>query len=211
MADKFAPACIQSGVSMPGETPPAVSEECLYLNIWAPAKHTSAPLPVMVWIYGGGFITGSASMPLYWGDRLARKGMICISFGYRVGSLGFLAHPELTRESPHHSSGNYGFMDQVAALEWIQRNISAFGGDPKRVTTIRSGRIASQISRQCKLSAPCTLKFTVRHLAIRRSRSIFSQSIRSRSAPPNAIADDFVLVEFPSPPEGFHLRELAHQ
>jgi para-nitrobenzyl esterase len=134
LADTFAPACIQSGVSMPGETPPAVSEDCLYLNIWTPTKRPSVPLPVMVWIYGGGFTTGSAAMPLYWGDRLAHKGVICVTFGYRVGPLGFLVHPELTRESPHHSSGNYGFMDQVAALEWVQRNISAFGGDPKRVT-----------------------------------------------------------------------------
>ena len=107
-ADTFAPACMQIGVSMPGETPPAVSEDCLYLNIWTPAKTAHEHLPVIVWIYGGGYINGSASMPLYWGDRLAQKGVIVVTIAYRLGPLGFLALPELTRESPHHSSGNYG-------------------------------------------------------------------------------------------------------
>ena len=119
---------------MPGETPPAVSEDCLYLNIWTEANKVQEHLPVIVWIYGGGYINGSASMPLYWGDRLAHKGVIVVTIAYRLGPLGFLAHPELTRESPHHSSGNYGLMDQIAALGWIQRNIAAFGGDPKNVT-----------------------------------------------------------------------------
>ncbi len=116
-ADAFASACMQVGVSMPGETPPAVSEDCLYLNIWTPAKAMTTPaherLPVIVWIYGGGYINGSASMPLYWGDRLAHKDVIVVTIGYRLGPLGFLAHPELSRESPHHSSGNYGLMDQI--------------------------------------------------------------------------------------------------
>src|ERR1700741_2727839 len=127
---------MQVGVSMPGETPPAVSEDCLYLNIWTPAKTKTAHehLPVIVWIYGGGYINGSAAMPLYWGDRLAKKGVIVVTIAYRLGPLGFLALPELTRESLHHSPGNYGLMDQIAALEWVQRNIAAFGGDPKFVT-----------------------------------------------------------------------------
>ena len=116
-ADVFAPACMQVGTSMPGETPPAVSEDCLYLNIWTPAKTTHEHVPVIVWIYGGGYINGSASMPLYWGDRLATKDVIVVTIAYRLGPLGFLALPELTRESPHHSSGNYGLMDQIAALE----------------------------------------------------------------------------------------------
>jgi para-nitrobenzyl esterase len=131
-ADNFAPACMQSGVSMPGEVPPKVSEDCLYLNVWTPNDH--ALHPVIVWIYGGGFFNGSASMPLYWGDALARKGAVVVTFGYRVGPFGFLAHPALTRESPFHSSGNYGLMDQIAALAWVQRNIAAFGGDPTHVT-----------------------------------------------------------------------------
>ena len=97
-ADAFAPACMQTGVSMPGETPPAASEDCLYLNIWTPAKKAQEHLPVIAWIYGGGYINGSASMPLYWGDLLARKGVIVVTIAYRLGPLGFLAHPELTRE-----------------------------------------------------------------------------------------------------------------
>src|SRR5271156_1452699 len=151
-ADAFAPACMQTGVSMPGETPPAVSEDCLYLNIWTPAKSAQEHLPVIVWIYGGGYINGSASMPPYWGDRLAHKGAIVVTISYRLGPLGFLAHPELTRESPHHSSGNYGLMDQIAALEWIQRNIAAFGGDPKNVTI--AGQSSGSISVSILMASP---------------------------------------------------------
>jgi len=151
-ADAFAPACMQVGVSMPGETPSAVSEDCLYLNIWTPTKTTHEHLPVIVWIYGGGYINGSASMPLYWGDRLAQKGVIVVTIAYRLGPLGFLALPELTRESPHHSSGNYGLMDQIAALEWIQRNIAAFGGDPKCVTI--AGQSSGAISVSILMASP---------------------------------------------------------
>jgi para-nitrobenzyl esterase len=145
-ADAFAPACMQTDVSMPGETPPTVSEDCLYLNIWTPAKSSQQHLSVIIWIYGGGFINGSASMPLYWGDRLAHKGVIVVTISYRLGPLGFLAHPGLTRESPHHSSGNYGLMDQIAALQWIQRNIAAFGGDPKNVTIAGQSSGAMSVS-----------------------------------------------------------------
>ncbi len=153
-AETFAPACMQTGVSMPGETPPAVSEDCLYLNIWTPAKNEEEHLPVFVWIYGGGYINGSASMPLYWGDRLAPKGLVVVTIAYRLGPLGFLAHPELTRESPHHSSGNYGLMDQIAALEWIQRNIASFGGDPKNVTI--AGQSSGAISVSILMASPLT-------------------------------------------------------
>jgi para-nitrobenzyl esterase len=151
-ADAFAPACMQDSISMPGETPPVVSEDCLYLNIWTPAKNAQEHLPVIVWIYGGGFISGSASMPLYWGDRLAHRGVIVVTIAYRLGPLGFLAHPELTRESPHHSSGNYGLMDQIAALEWIQRNIAAFGGDPKNVTV--AGQSSGSMSVSMLMASP---------------------------------------------------------
>ncbi|HEY5047861.1 MAG TPA: carboxylesterase family protein [Rhizomicrobium sp.] len=143
-AKAFAPACMQSGVSMPGETPPAISEDCLYLNIWTPARAKN--LPVIVWIYGGGFFNGSASMPLYRGDRLARRGAIVVTFGYRVGPFGFLAYPALTRESPHRSSGNYGLLDQIAALKWVRRNIAAFGGDPARVTVAGQSAGAASVS-----------------------------------------------------------------
>jgi para-nitrobenzyl esterase len=151
-ADAFAPACMQVGVSMPGETPPAVSEDCLYLNIWTPAKTAHEHLPVIAWIYGGGYINGSASMPLYWGDRLAQKGVIVVTIAYRLGPLGFLALPELTRESSYHSSGNYGLMDQIAALEWIQRNIAAFGGDPKCVTI--AGQSSGSMSVSMLMASP---------------------------------------------------------
>jgi para-nitrobenzyl esterase len=170
-ADAFAPACMQVGVSMPGETPPVVSEACLYLNIWTPAKKKTAHegLPVIVWIYGGGYINGSASMPLYWGDRLAHKGVIVVTIAYRIGPLGFLAHPELTRESPHHSSGNYGLMDQVAALEWIHRNIAAFGGDPKNVTI--AGQSSGGMSVSILMASP--LAKGLFHRAIGESGGLF--------------------------------------
>lgn len=146
-ADTFAPACPQVGVSMPGETAPRTSEDCLYLNIWTPRVTSSARLPVMVWIHGGGYTNGSSSLPLYGGEGFGRRGLVFVSIAYRLGALGFLAHPDLTRESPHHTSGNYGLMDQIAALEWIQRNIHAFGGDPSRVTVAgqSSGSMAVSI------------------------------------------------------------------
>ncbi len=124
------------------------------LNIWTPAKSTQQRLPlVIVWIYGGGYINvGSASMPLYWGDRLAYKGVIVVTIAYRLGPLGFLAHPELTRESPHHSSGNYGLMDQIAALQWVQRNIAAFGGDRKNITI--AGQSSGSISVSILMASP---------------------------------------------------------
>jgi para-nitrobenzyl esterase len=110
------------------------SEDCLYLNVWAPAAaKAGAKLPVIVWIYGGGNTIGSASVPLYDGSNVAKHGAILVSMNYRVGILGYMAHPELTAESPHHQSGNYGGLDQVAALQWVQRNISKFGGDPAHV------------------------------------------------------------------------------
>ncbi len=139
---------------MPGEIPPRVNEDCLYLNIWTPAKHAAKHLPVLVWIYGGGLRNGSATMPLYWGDRFARKGLILVTIAYRLGPLGFLALPELTRESPQHSSGNYGLMDQIAALEWIRRNIAAFGGDRNRVTI--AGQSSGAISVSVLMASPRT-------------------------------------------------------
>ena len=151
-ADAFAPACMQEGVSMPGEAAPKISEDCLYLNIWTPANNTQQPLPVIVWIYGGGYINGSSSMPLYWGDKLAHKGVVVVTIAYRLGPLGFLAHPGLTQESPHHSSGNYGLMDQIAALQWIQRNAASFGGDPRNITI--AGQSAGAMSVSMLMASP---------------------------------------------------------
>jgi para-nitrobenzyl esterase len=110
------------------------SEDCLYLNLWTPAASASDRLPVMVWIPGGGWRAGSAAMPAGSEESLAKKGVVVVTVNYRLGALGFLSYAELTKESDRNASGNYGLLDQVAALEWVRRNISAFGGDPTRVT-----------------------------------------------------------------------------
>jgi len=133
-ADSFKPMCMTSMPAIPGGAMEAVSEDCLYLNIWTPAVRSPTKLPVMVWIYGGGFRAGSASSPVYWGDKLIEKGVITVNLSYRLGSFGFLSHPDLSRESGHGTSGNYGVLDMIAALQWVQRNIAAFGGDPGNVT-----------------------------------------------------------------------------
>src|SRR5207245_10598256 len=111
-----------------------VCEDCLYLKVWSAAKYASEKLPVMVWIHGGAFTRGSGATPTYDGESFARKGVVLVTVNYRLGVFGFFAHPELTAESENHSSGNYGMLDQIAALQWVQKNIAAFGGDPKRVT-----------------------------------------------------------------------------
>jgi para-nitrobenzyl esterase len=113
---------------------PAVSEDCLYVNVWTPAKSPRERIPVLVWIYGGGFGGGATSDPNYSGEQLAKKGVVLVSIAYRVGLLGFLAHPGLSAETPNRVSGNYGLLDMIAGLRWVQRNIAAFGGDPSRVT-----------------------------------------------------------------------------
>ncbi|MGZ3402293.1 MAG: carboxylesterase/lipase family protein [Phenylobacterium sp.] len=151
-ATAFAPACLQLGVSMPGEPEPKTSEDCLYLNVWAPSGPDRGRLPVMVFFPGGGYTNGATSLPLYWGDRLARRGVVVVTAGYRLGPLGYLAHPELTAESAHHSSGNYGLMDQVAALQWVRRNIEAFGGDPRKVTIL--GQSAGAMSVSMLMTSP---------------------------------------------------------
>ena len=113
----------------------AMDEDCLYLNVWtSKPQQSDEKLPVMVWIHGGGLTGGSGHQPNYDGQHFARKGVVLVTINYRLGSLGFFAHPELSAESPHGSSGNYGILDQVAALKWVQQNIASFGGDPNRVT-----------------------------------------------------------------------------
>lgn len=113
---------------------PARSEDCLYLNVWTGANSANDRRPVMVWIYGGGFRGGSGGLAWYDGENLAAKGPVIVTLNYRLGSLGFFAHPDLAKESGRNASGNYGMMDAIAALRWVQRNISAFGGDPDNVT-----------------------------------------------------------------------------
>ncbi|MCY4600453.1 MAG: carboxylesterase family protein [Acidobacteria bacterium] len=131
------PICMQTGpvwVRAPTATEDdPESEDCLFLNIWAP-KTAQEPLPVMVWIHGGGFFSGAGSLPIYDGTRIAENGVVLVSINYRLSVFGFFAHPALSAESPHGASGNYGLMDMVAALEWVRDNIAAFGGDPNRVT-----------------------------------------------------------------------------
>lgn len=128
------------------------SEDCLYLNVWAPAKSDKGGLPVLVYFYGGGFRAGDGSEYRYDGESMAKKGIIAITINYRLGVFGCMAHPELTKESPHHSSGNYGLMDQHAALVWVQKNIAAFGGDPKRVTI--AGESAGSMSVCAQVASP---------------------------------------------------------
>lgn len=124
---------------------PPVSEDCLYLNIWAPAAR-ARPRPVLVWIHGGGFASGSGAIPIYDGARLARRGVVVVNFNYRLGVFGFLAHPDLTRESATGTSGNYGLMDMVQALRWVRRNIARFGGDPDNVTIIGQSAGAAAVN-----------------------------------------------------------------
>lgn len=151
-ADQFSPICIQPG-SYPDDAPPEpMSEDCLYLNVWTPTVARDEPLPVMVWIYGGGLLNGSASTPLYAGDALARRDVIVVTFNYRLGAFGFLAHPQLSQESGYGGSGNYGLLDQIEALKWVQANISAFGGDPANVTVF--GQSSGAISISALISSP---------------------------------------------------------
>ncbi len=129
----------------PQSRAPAMSEDCLYLNIWVPAEARPGSLPVMVWVHGGSFVSGSGSERYCDGAALAGRGVVVVTFNYRVGIFGFLAHPALSAESPHAVSGNYGLLDQIAALDWIQRNISGFGGDPAAVTVFGVSAGASSI------------------------------------------------------------------
>ena len=143
-AKKFAPGPIQ------GWTPPSgKSEDCLYLNVWSPAKSSNDHMPVLVWIYGGGFNAGATSDVNYSGEKLANKGVVFVSIAYRVGQLGFLAHPELSAESSNHTSGNYGLLDMIAGLKWVQKNIAAFGGDPTKVTIFGESAGGIAVSMLC--------------------------------------------------------------
>jgi para-nitrobenzyl esterase len=129
-----------------------MNEDCLYLNVWTPAKSANEKLPVLVYFYGGGLMAGDGSESRYDGEKMAEKGIVALTVNYRLGIFGFFAHPELTRESPHRSSSNYGYLDQNAALKWVQQNIAAFGGDPKRVTI--AGESAGSISVSVQMASP---------------------------------------------------------
>jgi para-nitrobenzyl esterase len=155
----YSPACPQPTAADPTLN---MSEDCLYLNVWTPAKTPGEKLPVMVFIYGGAFGKIAGSMPLYNGTALAEKGVVVVTTNYRVGALGFLAHPELDNESANNVSGNYGLLDQIAALQWVQKNIDQFGGDPSRVTIFGQSAGGESI---------------LIHLVSPQSKGLFSQAI----------------------------------
>lgn len=129
-----------------------VSEDCLYLNVWTPAKRNTKDLPVLVYFFGGGFVAGDASEPRYDGEAMAKKGIVAVTVNYRLNIFGFFSHPELSAEAPYKASGNYGLLDQAAALKWVQKNIAAFGGDPKKVTI--AGESAGSISVSAQMASP---------------------------------------------------------
>ncbi len=152
-ASDFGPRCMQLPIF--GDMSfraSGTSEDCLYLNVWTPAKSDAERLPVLVYFYGGGFQAGDGSEPRYDGESMAAKGIVALTVNYRLGVFGFFSHPELTQESPHKASGNYAFLDQSAALVWVRENIAAFGGDPKRVTI--AGESAGSASVSAQMASP---------------------------------------------------------
>ncbi|HZS05525.1 MAG TPA: carboxylesterase/lipase family protein [Blastocatellia bacterium] len=152
-ADRFGPRCLQRPIF--GDMnfrSNGMSEDCLYLNVWAPARSGNGRLPVLVYFFGGGFMAGDGSEPRYDGEGMARKGIVAVTVNYRLSVFGFFAHPELTKESPRHASGNYALLDQNAALRWVQQNIAAFGGDPKKVTI--AGESAGSIAVSAQMASP---------------------------------------------------------
>lgn len=160
-----------------------ISEDCLYLNVWTGSTSSNKKLPVLVWIYGGGFVSGGSAAPIYDGEAMAKKGIVFVSINYRVGIFGFFAHPELTKESPNHTSGNYGLLDQIAALQWVQKNIAAFGGDANNVTI--AGQSAGAMSVNCLVASPLTKGLF--NKAIAESGASFTSSISLQNAEQDGI------------------------
>ena len=150
---KFGPRPVQADIFGDMESrSDGLSEDCLYLNVWTPAKRNTKDLPVLVYYYGGGFVAGDASEPRYDGESMAKKGIVVVTVNYRLNIFGCLALPELSAEAPYKASGNYGLLDQVAALKWVQKNIAAFGGNPKKVTI--AGESAGSISVSELMASP---------------------------------------------------------
>src|SRR5215831_5479018 len=180
-ADEFGPRCMQR--TFPTDDywfrSNGMSEDCLYLNVWTPAKSRAGQLPVLVYIFGGGFQLGDGSEPRYDGENMARKGMVAVTVNYRTNIFGFFVHPELTKESPHHAAGNYGLLDQVAALQWVQKNIAAFGGDPRRVTV--AGESAGSISVSALMASPLSRGLM--------AGAIGESGAMTSSLPPQSLAD----------------------
>lgn len=153
-AAAFGPACTQEILEFNAQEAPGNQEDCLYLNIWTPEWPAKSRKPVMLWLYGGGNTTGAASVDYMDGTGLAKRGVVLVSINYRLGVMGFFAHPALTAESSHHTSGNYGLLDQVAALKWVRDNIAKFGGDPNNVTLF--GQSAGAIDTSYLVASPVT-------------------------------------------------------
>lgn len=172
-ADHFEPACMQQqrvvNQAAYNSAVNGYSEDCLYLNVWTPATAANAGLPVMVWIYGGGGREGSGGEALYDPNNLAKRGVVVVTFNYRVNLFGWMAHAELSKESAHRVSGNYGALDQIAVLRWVQKNIAAFGGDPKRVTIF--GESGGSRSVNWLMASP--LAQGLFHGAIAQSHTVF--------------------------------------
>ncbi len=152
MADKFSSICFQVGMYPKDSPQEDMNEDCLYLNIWKPQTINTDSLPVMVWFYGGGLVNGSASTSLYSGENLSKNDVIVVTANYRLGALGFLAHPELSEEAEYKSSGNYGLLDMIATLRWVQENIRSFGGDPNNITIF--GQSSGAISINALTTSP---------------------------------------------------------
>ncbi|CAN5315346.1 carboxylesterase family protein [soil metagenome] len=177
-ADRFADQCMQARVF--GDMMfrnSGVSEDCLYLNVWTPATRSATGLPVLFYIYGGGFVAGDGSEPRYDGESMAKRGIVVVTLSHRLGIFGFFSHPQLAAESPHHASGNYGLMDQMAALEWVKANIAAFGGDPRRVTI--AGESAGSFSVSAQMASPVAKSLFAG--AIGESGAFFSSTIATPS------------------------------
>lgn len=153
MTKKFGPRAVQGIVfgDMKSRSE-GVSEDCLYVNVWTPAKRNTKNLPVLVYFFGGGFVAGDGAEPRYDGESMAKKGIVVVTVNYRLNIFGFFAHPELSAEAPYKASGNYGLLDQSFALKWVQKNIAAFGGDPKKVTI--AGESAGSISVSAQMVSP---------------------------------------------------------
>jgi para-nitrobenzyl esterase len=174
-ATEFPPRCMQTPDMNFNDAGP--SEDCLYLNLWLPAEPAQSRLPVMVWIYGGGFAAGATSEPRQDGSNLSKKGVIVVTMNYRLGIFGFFSHPALDQDSGHNSSGDYGLLDQLAALQWVKDNIAVFGGDPTNVTIF--GESAGSSSVSALMASP--LAHGLFRRAIGESGSFFRTSLQQRS------------------------------
>ena len=192
-ANHFGDDCMQTPYVIP--TGQKASEDCLTVSLWTTPSYRKSHRPVMVFIYGGAFIGGSAAYPLYDGAKLAREGVVVVGFNYRVGIFGFLAHPQLSAESPQHASGNYGLLDQIAALRWVKANIEAFGGDPGRITVF--GESAGAVSIAVLMTSPL-------------ANGLFEQAIlQSPTLPPLASLADAEKAGTAVGPQIAALRQLS--